>query len=139
MMSGPDAGRLRHGIDLVELTRVGDAVTRHGARFLDRVYTPAEQAYCAGNVGSLAARFAAKEAVAKALGTGIAGFRWRDIEVVRTADGAPAVRLYGGAAAHAARLGLTDWALSLTHARRYAIASVVATGREVDAAVGTSR
>jgi holo-[acyl-carrier protein] synthase len=80
------------GIDIIELDRVADVISRHGDRFLNRVYTPDEIAHCRGRISELAARFAAKEAVMKALGTGIRGVGWRDIEVLpnrRQATGVP--------------------------------------------------
>ena len=117
------------GIDMVEIGRIERAVERYGKRFLDRVYTGAEQAYCLGKrqAGeSLAARFAAKEAGAKALGTGISyGVNWREIEVVREASGRPTVRFHGRAAQIAERLGVARAALSITHTGELALASVV--------------
>jgi holo-[acyl-carrier protein] synthase len=120
------------GIDLVEIGRIQQSVDRYGQRFLDRVYTAAEQAYClrkkkAGE--SLAARFAAKEAGAKALGTGISyGVNWLEIEVVREPSGRPAIRYHGRAAEIAARLGVTHAVLSITHTAELAMASVVLEG-----------
>jgi len=117
------------GIDLTEVARIQKTVERHGARFLDRVYTSAEQAYCLPKrnaAESLAARFAAKEAAAKALGTGISrGVTWSEIEVVREPGGRPNLRFHGRAAEIAARLGVARAALSLTHTGELAIASVV--------------
>ena len=115
------------GVDLIEVERVRDALARHGERFLARVYTPAERAACGGNVERLAARFAAKEAVAKALGTGIGDMGWRDIEISADTRGRPLVTLHGPAAARAAALGLSHLALSLSHTHEHAIAFVVAT------------
>jgi holo-[acyl-carrier protein] synthase len=104
-------------------------VDRYGQHFLDRVYTPAEQAYCLGKrkaAESLAARFAAKEAGAKALGTGIThGVNWLEIEVAREPSGRPTLRFHGRAAEFAARLGVTRAALSITHTTTLAMASVV--------------
>ncbi|MEZ4866935.1 MAG: holo-ACP synthase [Caldilineaceae bacterium] len=122
---------LRTGVDLIEIARVEAAIARHGARFLARVFTNQEQESCQGRVESLAGRFAAKEAVAKALGTGIwrKGIDWTDIEVVRDpATGAPQLLLHRAAACTAAALGLTEWSLSLSHDRERAIAFVVALG-----------
>jgi holo-[acyl-carrier protein] synthase len=117
------------GIDLVEVGRIALAVNRYGARFLNRIYTPAEQAYCLrkrSSPESLAARFAAKEAAAKALGTGIsAGVNWLEIEVTREPGGRPSVRFHGRAAQIAAGLGVVRAALSLTHTSDLALASVV--------------
>ncbi len=119
---------LRTGVDLVSVPRFARALERHGERLLARVFTPAEVALCAGQVASLAARFAAKEAVVKALGTGIGPVGWREVEVLRDALGAPMLRLHGRAAQRAAALGLTEWTLSLSHTREMAVACVVAWG-----------
>ena len=117
------------GIDLVEIARIQHSVDRYGRRFLDRVYTQTEQAYCLRKKNfaeSLAARFAAKEAAAKALGTGIShGVSWREIEVVRAPSGEPSLRFYGRAAQAAALRGARRAALSLTHSAGLAAASVV--------------
>jgi len=116
---------LATGIDIIEIGRVGRVLERYGQRFLDRVYTPEEIAYCRGRAPNLAARFAAKEATMKALGTGVRGVSWKDIEVVRHESGAPAIKLHGRAKRRAQRLGLQEIALSLSHSREYAVASVV--------------
>lgn len=113
------------GIDVVELDRVQRVLARHPQRFLDRVFTPAEQRFCRGRVPELAARFAAKEATMKALGTGIRGVGWRDIEVLPNRGGKPLLLLHDRAAARAQTLGLTDLDLSLTTAREFAAAVVV--------------
>ncbi len=117
------------GIDLTEIGRIQQSVDRFGNRFLDRVYTGAEKAYCLRkrkSAESLAARFAAKEAGAKALGTGIShGVSWLEIEVVREPSGRPTIRFHGRAAEIAAHLGVTHAALSLTHTADLAMASVV--------------
>lgn len=124
---------LGHGIDLVETARIGQMLDRHGRRFLDRCFTPSEQAYCNENdrrrVERLAARFAAKEAVLKALGTGWRdGIAWTDVEVVREPSGQPGVKLQGQAADVARRLGIGAWLLSLSHTDTHAVASVIALG-----------
>ncbi len=119
---------LRTGIDLVEIGRFARALHRHGGRMMARLFTPREQAECRGRVPSLAARFAAKEAAAKTLGSGIGAVRWVDIEVLTDAAGAPHLHLHGEAARLAADLGLREWALSLSHSRGCAVAVVVATG-----------
>ena len=120
---------LGSGIDVVEIVRIQQSLDRFGQRFLDRIYTPEEQAYCLRKrkaAESLAARFAAKEAGAKALGTGIShGVNWLEIEVVREPSGRPAVQFHGRAAQIAARLGAAHAALSLTHTAALAMASVV--------------
>jgi holo-[acyl-carrier protein] synthase len=117
------------GIDLVEIGRIQQSMDRYGGRFLDRVYTGAEQAYCLRKrkaAESFAARFAAKEAGAKALGTGIRqGVSWLEIEVVREASGKPAIQFHGRAAQFAAGLGVARAALSITHTATLAMASVV--------------
>ena len=122
---------LTTGIDLIEITRVERILARYGDRFLERVFTPAEVLYCRARLPELAARFAAKEAVAKALGVGVRmmardGVRWRDVEVTGDVRGKPLVRLHGRAAERAGELGLTEWAVSLSHTREYAVAFVVA-------------
>lgn len=119
---------LRTGVDLIEVGRIARAAERHGERFYERFFTPAERAYCGDHFPALAARFAAKEAVAKALGTGIGEVRWVDIEVCHDAQGRPILNLYGAAAQRAAELGLTEWAVSLAHTHDHAIAFVVAMG-----------
>jgi len=115
------------GADLVEIRRIAALLEEHGDRFTGRVYTPGELADCAGRAESLAARWAAKEAVAKALGTGIGAVTWQEIEVMRGESGCPAVALHGRAASLAAERGLTRWALSLAHDGGLALAFVVAT------------
>ena len=117
------------GIDLVEIARIQHSVDRYGARFLNRVYTSAEQQYCLRkrkSAESLAARFAAKEAGAKALGTGISfGVNWLEFEVIRQPGGRPSLRFHGRAAQIAAHLGVAHAALSITHTGDLAMASVV--------------
>jgi holo-[acyl-carrier protein] synthase len=113
------------GVDIIETERVAQSIARFGDRFLKRVYTERELAYCEGQINSLAARWAAKEAVAKALGTGIGAMSWREIEVVSQSNQRPTVQLHGAAAALAAELGLSGFAVSLSHTRDYAIAFVV--------------
>jgi holo-[acyl-carrier protein] synthase len=117
------------GIDLVEIGRIQQSMDRYGQRFLNRVFTAAEQAYCLRKrraAESLAARFAAKEAGAKALGTGIShGVSWQEIEVGREPGGRPTLRFHGRAAEFAARLGAIHAALSITHTETLAMASVV--------------
>lgn len=146
------------GIDLIEISRLKQAVERWGTRFLRRVFTPGELADCGcgtdppqpnapqprPNFASLAARWAAKEATAKALGVGLRGLggarqppdcsnlriAWTDVEVVRTAPGRPLLRLHGRAAQAAAAYGLCELALSLSHTNTHAVASVVGIGQE---------
>lgn len=130
--------KFAHGVDIIEIDRVADVIARHGDRFLNRVYTPDEIAHCRGRVSELAARFAAKEAVMKALGTGVRGVGWKDIEVLPNRRGKPLVFLYGRGAARAQQIGLRGLEVSLTHSRVYAIASVVGE-RELTAAEDTPR
>jgi holo-[acyl-carrier protein] synthase len=117
------------GIDMVEIQRIQKSMDRFGARFLNKVYTAAEQAYCLRKrqaAESFAARFAAKEAGAKALGTGISyGVNWLEIEVVRELSGKPTLRFHGRAKLVADRIGCARAALSLTHTAELATASVV--------------
>ena len=117
---------LRSGVDLLEVSRLEAALERQGERFLARVYTPAELDLFAGSPPSLAARFAAKEAVAKALGTGLGLIDWTDIEILRAPSGEPLLTLHGKALALAQELGLKTWSISLSHTREHAIALVVA-------------
>lgn len=121
---------LGHGVDLAEVERVRRSVERFGDRFLERVFTQGERAYAGDGPRRnehLAARFAAKEAVFKALGTGWAqGVGWTDIEVVREASGRPVLLLHGKAREVAETLGVRRWHLSLTHTGTMAMASVIA-------------
>lgn len=122
---------LAHGVDLVSVPRIAAMLGEHGDKFIARCFTPAEAEYARSRPKRshehLAARFAAKEAVMKALGTGLdQGVSWTDIEVTRDATGRPGVRLTGGAKAHADRLGLKVWLISLSHTDDAAIASVLA-------------
>ena len=122
---------LRTGVDLIEVHRLEALIARYGDRFLKRVFTDAELEYAAGRPTSLAARFAAKEAVSKLLAVGIQhrdGVDWREIEVLSSERGDPVLQLHGRAAARAAELGLSEIALSLSHTREHAIALVVGQG-----------
>lgn len=121
------AGPVEVGIDIIEIERVGQVLAKHGQRFLDRVYTQRERERYSTRVQELAARFAAKEATMKALGTGIRGVRWRDIEVLPNRRGKPILILHDTARRRAALLGLTHFSVSLTHSRGDAMAVVVAT------------
>ena len=118
---------LRHvvGIDIVEIPRIQRVLERWGERFLQRIYTPQEITYCRGRAPQLASRFAAKEAVMKALGTGIRGVGWREVEVLRARGRAPSIQLHGRAQRRAQALGIAELALSLTHSGDHALASVV--------------
>ncbi len=123
------------GVDLVETSRIARAVTRWGPSFEYRVWTTAERMHCRGRIESLAVRWAAKEAVAKALGVGLRGLgkpsegvAWTDIEVGRDQNGRPLVVLYGEAQRRAAVLGIREWSLSMSHSGGMAIAFVAALG-----------
>jgi holo-[acyl-carrier protein] synthase len=117
------------GIDIAEVPRIRNCIARFGERFLERIYTPGEIRYCeskANSVERYAARFAAKEAAMKALGTGWSrGVRWRDIEVSREPGGRPTIVFHGKAAEFAGRMGAVHVALSLSHTREEAIAQVI--------------
>ncbi len=120
---------MRTGVDLLYLPRFQPLLERFGSRFLGKVFTEREQAECAGRVQSLAGRFALKEAVAKALGTGLwqAGVAWRDIEILRhPVTGEPQLNLRAGAADCAARQCLAHWSVSLSHDGKYVLAFAVA-------------
>jgi holo-[acyl-carrier protein] synthase len=131
--AGVNAVILVHGIDIIDVARVATMLDTHGQTFIDRCFTKTEQD--AADVSSsdiraqrFAARYAAKEAVLKALGTGLSGgINWVDVSVSRE-DGPPMVTLYGRAAEIAADLGICEWKLSLSHAGGMAMASVIGTG-----------
>lgn len=114
------------GIDAIELVRVQKTLSRHPERFLKRVFTDLEVAYCRGRVRELAVRFAAKEATMKALGTGIRGVGWREIEILADRRGKPLVYLHGRAKARAKAIGMGQAEVSLTHSDELALAFVVA-------------
>ena len=120
---------MRHctGIDIIEIARIKKAIARWGERFLRRIYTNKELRLYGEKAPSLAARFACKEAVMKLLGTGRNGVKWREIETLSQLDGKPLINLYGRAQNEANRLGLKEIAVSLSHSKEYAIASVVGT------------
>src|ERR1700739_2236805 len=117
------------GIDIAEVPRIREAIERHGERFLNRIFTEGEIRYCeskANRVERYAARFAAKEAGMKAIGTGWNhGVRWRDIEVARKPGSRPTLLLHGRAAEFAVKLGATNFVLSLTHTAEQAMAQVI--------------
>jgi holo-[acyl-carrier protein] synthase len=120
--------KLTTGVDLVEIQRIQESIDRHGERFLRRIYTTEELSQVGKNLASLAARFAAKEAVAKALGTGIGAVRWQEIEILQGPNREPLLQLHGAAEQRAQLLGLQTWSLSLSHTATHAIAMVVAAG-----------
>jgi holo-[acyl-carrier protein] synthase len=120
------------GIDIAEVSRIRQAIERFGDRFLHRIFTADEMRYCdskANRMERYAARFAAKEAAMKALGTGWNhGVRWRDCEVTRRPGGRPTISFHGVAAEFAARLGVKNAALSISHTAEQAIAQVILEG-----------
>jgi holo-[acyl-carrier protein] synthase len=117
------------GLDIAEIDRITAAITRHGAAILQRLYTPTEVAYCESHKNKFeryAARFAAKEAAMKALGTGWThGVRWRDIEVANAPGGKPTLRLQGVARQFAEKLGVKNISLTITHSGNLALAQVI--------------
>src|SRR4030042_1154990 len=119
---------LRTGVDLIEIDRFTSAYQRYELRLLERLFTPRELAENSGKLPSLAARFAAKEAVSKAFGTGIGHISWHDIEICRGRSGEPVLHLYGEAQRLAEEHQLNHWSLSLSHSQDLAIAFVVAFG-----------
>ena len=120
---------IAHGIDLVECRRLQEIIDRHGDRFLNRIFTPGELAYCSGRkrrIEHLSVRFAAKEAVMKILGTGwSSGVKWTDIEVSNDPAGRPSVQLTGKCRQIASRLGIDNVLISLTHTAGHAMASAI--------------
>src|SRR5687768_14506964 len=121
---------LGHGIDIVETSRIRHLLVQHGQRFLDRCFTPLEQAYCARNpkryVEHLAGRFAAKEAVLKVLGTGWrGGIAWTDIEILPEPSGQPKMTLTGECERIAGSLGISRWHVSISHIETHATASAI--------------
>ena len=116
------------GVDLVSVARIERSLARFPERFLSRHFTAGEQADCGGEPRRLAARWAAKEAASKALGTGIGPIGWHELEIRCDDEGAPTIRLRGAAAARAEALGLRTWSVSLTHTDEHAAAVVAAIG-----------
>lgn len=114
------------GVDMVEIDRLRRVLQQHGSRFANRIFTPAEQTYCRGRLINLAGRFALKEAVSKALGTGIGDVDWTDIEILNAESGKPTLILHNRAKQLAHDLGLTDWDVSLSHTHTHAIGFAVA-------------
>jgi holo-[acyl-carrier protein] synthase len=113
------------GVDSVEIARVRAVLARHGERFLRRIFTDAELRYAASRISALAGRYAAKEATAKALGTGVGPVGWRNIEVLVEPSGKPSLILHGAAARRARALEMTEWHVSITHSRELATAFVI--------------
>ena len=113
------------GIDIIEIYRIKDVCQKYPDRFMNKIFTKQEISYCKGRYPQIAARFATKEAVMKLLGTGIRGVPWKSIEVYRARGQAPQVILHGNAKIKAEQLGINEIALSISHSRNYAVASVV--------------
>ena len=120
--------KLATGVDILEIERFAGTIERQGTRFKQRYYTQRELVQAADKVPSLAVRFAAKEAVSKALGTGMGKVRPIDMEVILDENRAPHLKLHGEALRVAEKLGLQTWSISLSHSERYAVAFVVAMG-----------
>jgi len=119
---------LRTGVDILEIDRLNSVSPAIRRRFIERVYTPAERAILGDDNEALAGRFAAKEAVSKALGSGIGYVHWQDIEILDGPYGAPILNLYGNAVKIAERLALDTWSVSISHSRTHAVAVAVAAG-----------
>lgn len=119
------SGAVAVGVDIIEIDRIAKMIEQHGDRFLRRIYTTQERERYGHRIPELAARFAAKEATSKALGTGIRGLTWREMEILSNRRGKPVLILHGDAAARAALLGLVHFDISLTHSRTDAMAFVV--------------
>ena len=122
----PQGVNIAVGIDIIEVDRVRKVYEHHGERFLRRVYTEAEIRQCRGKATRLAGRFAAKEAISKALGTGIHGVAWREMEVVQLRSGRPTVTLHGNARRRAELLGLSAFDVSIADLQTFSIAVAVA-------------
>lgn len=120
--------KLRVGVDMIEVGRMERAAARHKDRFYKRFFTQRERELCEDHPRRLAARFAAKEAVGKAFGTGIGDIRWVEIEILHDERGRPLLQLHGDAAKLAEEMGLSHWDVSLSHTDEMAIAFVVAMG-----------
>jgi holo-[acyl-carrier protein] synthase len=120
--------KLATGVDLIEISRIEEVIARHGKHYLERIYTPAELEQCGKRTESLAGRFAAKEAVAKALGCGIGDVTWKEIEILGDGQNAPRLTLHGAAKQKADELGLTTWSVSISHSQSHSVALVVAIG-----------
>ena len=120
--------KLATGVDLIEIARIDEVVARHGKHYLERIYTPAELEQCGRRAESLAGRFAAKEAVAKALGSGIGDVSWKEIEVLGNENNAPVLTLHGAALQRANKQGLSTWSVSISHSQSHSVAFVVSIG-----------
>jgi holo-[acyl-carrier protein] synthase len=123
---------LATGIDIIEVDRIDRAILRHGQRFFERFFTSQELIDASGRTTALAARFAVKEAVAKALGTGIGKIGWKDIEVQLNHDGKPELLLHGEARLKADEMGIETWSISISHTHFHAVAVAIATGHKMN-------
>jgi holo-[acyl-carrier protein] synthase len=125
-LSPPHGVNIAVGIDIIEVDRVRKVYEHHGERFLRRVFTEREIQQCRGKMNRFAARFAAKEAISKALGTGIHGVAWREMEVVQLRSGRPTVRLHGKAKLRAEQLGISAFDVSMSDLAHFSIAIAIA-------------
>jgi len=125
-LSPPQGVNVAIGIDIIEVDRVRKVYEHHGERFLKRVFTEAEVLQCRGKANRLAGRFAAKEAISKALGTGLHGVAWREMEVVQLRSGRPTVTLHGNAKRRAQLLGISAFDVSIADLKDFSIAVAVA-------------
>ncbi len=114
-----------NGVDIIEIARIRKISEKYGKRFLKRIYTEGEIGYCRGRAPQLASRFAAKEAVMKALGTGVIGIRWKDVEIIRKGGSRPLVKLHGTALHRAQTMQIQQLSISLSHSDEHAIAFVI--------------
>ncbi len=130
----PQGVNVAVGIDIIEVGRVRKVFEKHGERFLSRVFTPNEVRQCRGKVSRLAGRFAAKEAISKALGTGLHGVAWREMEVVQLRSGRPTVTLHGNAKRRAELLGISAFDVSIADLAEFSIAIAVAVQTELPGA-----
>lgn len=122
----PQGVNVAVGVDIIEVDRVRKVFEKHGERFLQRVFTPTEVQQSRGKVARLAGRFAAKEAISKALGTGLHGVKWREMEIVQLRSGRPSVRLHGNARLRAHQLGISAFDVSMADLAQFSIAIAVA-------------
>ena len=120
--------KLATGVDLIEIARIEEVISRHGKHYLERIFTPAELEQCGKRTESLAGRFAAKEAAVKALGCGIGDVTWKEVEILGDEQNAPVLTLHGAAKHMADKLGLMTWSVSISHSQSHSVAVVVALG-----------
>ena len=120
-----DNNQIHSGIDIIEINRIKHVLAKHPKRFLEKIFTEYERNYCRGRSTQLAARFAAKEAAMKALGTGVRGVGWKEIEVQRLPSGKPFIKLHGRAKERAKFIGVKKIELSISHSKELATAMVI--------------